>query len=49
MIFKPSTLGKKTSSVAYVAEADNHGLFEIRFHRLAHKGDTDNSDDFPEK
>lgn len=47
MLYKSGTLGKKASSVAYVAEADNHGLFEVRFHRLAHKGDRENSDDFP--
>lgn len=39
----------KISSVHYVAEADEHGLFEIRFHRLAHCGDRENSDTFPSK
>ena len=44
--------GKATSkvcSVSYVAEADDHGLFEIRFHRLAHCDDRENSDTFPSK
>ena len=46
-MLKPGSLGKKTAAVAYVAEADNYGLFEVRFHRLAHVGDRENSDDFP--
>jgi hypothetical protein len=49
MLLKTNSAGKRASSVAYVAEADSHGLFEIRFHRLAHMGDRENSDDFPAK
>ena len=48
-LLKASTAGKKASSVHYIAEADDHGLFEIRFHRLAHVGDRENSDTFPLK
>ena len=48
-MLKVSSTNKRASSVAYVAEADNHGLFEIRFHRLAHLGDRENSDTFPTK
>ena len=33
----------------FIAEADSHGLFEVRFHRLAHLGDRENSDTFPAK
>ena len=33
----------------FIAEADSHGLFEIRFHRLSHLGDRENSDTFPTK
>ena len=46
---KLSTAGQKQCSVHYIAEADRHGLFEIRFHRLAHLGDRENSDTFPSK
>lgn len=49
MLKVSSTAGQKTCSVHYIAEADNHGLFEIRFHRLAHLGDRENSDTFPIK
>ena len=48
-ILKSSTAGKKASSVHYIAEADNHGLFEVRFHRLTHVGDRENSDTFASK
>ena len=46
---KLSSAGQKQCSVHYIAEADRHGLFEIRFHRLAHLGDRENSDTFPSK
>jgi len=26
----------ESKSVAYYVESENHGLFEVRFHRLAH-------------
>ena len=48
-ILKSSTQSKKASSVHFIAEADNHGLFEIRFHRLTHVGDRENSDTFASK
>ena len=36
--------GDGSPAVHYVAESDNHGIFEIRFHRLAHLGDSSSSD-----
>ena len=46
---RTQTIAKKASSVHFIAEADEHGLFEIRFHRLATLGDRENSDTFPSK
>lgn len=40
---------QKACSVHFIAEADTHGLFEVRFHRLAHLNDRENSDTFPAK
>ena len=48
-ILKAGKAVNKVSSVHYIAEADDHGLFEIRFHRLAHCNDRENSDTFPSK
>jgi hypothetical protein len=33
---------KDSSAVHYVVESEGHGLFEIRFYRLPHKGDSYN-------
>ena len=43
--FIPKFFGENVTTVHYVAEADNHGLFEIRFHQLDHL----NPRDFLEK
>ena len=43
--FTPKFFGENIKTVHYVAEADNHGLFEIRFHELDHL----NPRDFLEK
>ena len=49
MMLKLSTNAQKASSVHFIAEADSHGLFEVRFHRMAHLGDRETSDTFPAK
>lgn len=48
-ILKAGKAANKVSSVHYVAESDDHGIFEIRYHRLAHCNDRENSDTFPSK
>ena len=34
-----SQTAQDDSSVRYIVEGDSHGLFEIRFHKLSHRGD----------
>jgi len=48
-LIKTQSVARKESSVNFIAEADDHGLFEIRFHRLAHLSDRESSDSFPSK
>lgn len=30
---------KNSSAVHFVAESESHGIYEIKYHRLAHKND----------
>lgn len=34
-----SQTAQDDSSIRYIVEGDSHGLFEIRFHKLSHRGD----------
>ena len=34
-----SQTAQDDSSVRYIVEGDSHGLFEIRFHKISHRGD----------